>query len=139
MSTAADFRQLTPLVLAAALSRAGTIICEPVDRFYIEAPAESLHRVLAVLAKCGAVARDSAIVGGVARLEGTVASALIQGIQQQLPGLTGGLGTMETSFDHHAPATGPARRRQRSGADPFNASEYLLSLRRGGEGMSRNG
>lgn len=129
-STAADFRQLTPLVLATALTAAQTVICEPIDRFYVEAPATALNGLLTLLAKAGASTRDSTIANGVARLEGTVASAIIPDIQQQLPGLTSGAGMMEASFDHYAPATGPQRLRPRSGADPFNRSEYLLRMRR---------
>ena len=129
-STAADFRQLTPLVLATALTAAQTVLCEPIDRFYLEAPATALNGLLTLLARSGASMRDSAIANGVARLEGTMASALVQSIQQQLPGLTSGTGTMESSFDHYAPVAGPERLRPRSGADPFNRSEYLLRMRR---------
>ncbi|WP_432431556.1 GTP-binding protein [Rhizobium leguminosarum] len=50
-STAADFRQLTPWVLADALSAAQTVLCEPIDRFHLEAPAESLSGLLTLLAK----------------------------------------------------------------------------------------
>jgi len=129
-STAADFRQLTPLVLATALSAAQTIICEPIDRFTLEAPATALNGLLTLLAKAGASMKDTVIAYGVARLEGTMASAIIPGIQQQLPGLTSGAGIMESSFDHYAPAVGPQRFRPRLGADPFNRSEYLLRMRR---------
>ncbi|MBX4930475.1 elongation factor G [Rhizobium bangladeshense] len=128
-STAADFRQLTPWVLATALTAAQTILCEPVDRFYIETPAERLSAVLTLLAKSAATTSDSVIADGVARLEGTMASAVVRNVQQQLPGLTSGAGTMETAFDHHAPATSSPRFRRRSGPDPFNAVEYLLRLR----------
>ncbi|NNH56233.1 TetM/TetW/TetO/TetS family tetracycline resistance ribosomal protection protein [Rhizobium laguerreae] len=128
-STAADFRQLTPWVLADALSAAQTVLCEPIDRFHLEAPAESLSGVLTLLAKSAAAMMDSAIADGVARLEGTVASQVIQSVQQQLPGLTSGAGIMETSFDHYAPVTGQPRLRVRSGPDPFNGAEYLLRLR----------
>jgi len=129
-STAADFRRLTPLVLATALSAAQTVICEPFDRIDLEAPAETLNGLLALLAKSGVSTTNSVIANGVVRLEGTVASAMIQGIQQQLPGLTSGMGTMEASFDHYAPMHGPQRSRPRSGADPFNQTEYLLRMRR---------
>lgn len=128
-STAADFRQLTPWVLADALSAAQTVLCEPIDRFHLEAPAESLSGVLTLLAKSAAAMMDSAIADGVARFEGTVASQVIQSVQQQLPGLTSGAGIMETSFDHYAPVTGQPRLRVRSGPDPFNGAEYLLRLR----------
>nr|WP_064249559.1 TetM/TetW/TetO/TetS family tetracycline resistance ribosomal protection protein [Rhizobium leguminosarum]OAP90469.1 GTP-binding protein [Rhizobium leguminosarum] len=127
-STAADFRQLTPWVLAMALSAAQTVICEPIDRFHLEAPAESLSGLLTLLAKSAATMTDSVIADGMARLEGTIASAMIQSVQQQLPGLTSGTGIMEASFDHYAPMAGPPRSRQRSGPDPFKPVEYLLRL-----------
>ncbi|MBB4441122.1 MULTISPECIES: elongation factor G [Rhizobium] len=127
-STAADFRQLTPWVLADALSAAQTVLCEPIDRFHLEAPAESLSGLLTLLAKSAATMTDSVIADGMARLEGTMASAMIQSVQQQLPGLTSGAGTMETSFDRYAPMAGPPRSRQRSGPDPFKPVEYLLRL-----------
>ncbi|MBY2913245.1 elongation factor G [Rhizobium leguminosarum] len=127
-STAADFRQLTPWVLADALSAAQTVLCEPIDRFHLEAPAESLSGLLTLLAKSAATMTGSVIADGMAWVEGTMASAMIQSVQQQLPGLTSGAGTMETSFDHHAPMAGPPRSRQRSGPDPFKPVEYLLRL-----------
>ncbi|QXC52590.1 TetM/TetW/TetO/TetS family tetracycline resistance ribosomal protection protein (plasmid) [Agrobacterium salinitolerans] len=129
-TTAADFRQLTPWVLADALSAARTIVCEPIDQFHLEAPAESLNRLLTALAKLGAVIRETAILEGMLQLEGYVASEMIQAIQQQLPGLTSGIGTMETSFHHYAPAADPQRSRRRSGISPFNSREYLLRLSR---------
>ncbi|MBY5917970.1 GTP-binding protein [Rhizobium leguminosarum bv. trifolii] len=135
-STAADFRQLTPWVLADALLAAQTVLCAPIDRFYLEAPVECLNGLLTLLAKSAATTMDSVIADGMARLEGTMASAMIQSVQQQLPGLTSGAGTMETCFDHYAPMAGPPRSRQRSGPDPFNGAEYLLSLHRHVEGMS---
>ncbi|ANK86413.1 MULTISPECIES: elongation factor G [unclassified Rhizobium] len=128
-STAADFRQLTPWVLATALSAAQTVFCEPVDRFHLEAPAESLSGVLTLLARSAAMTTDSVIADSVARLEGTMASQMVRSVQQQLPGLTSGAGTMETAFDHYAPMAGPPRLRRRSGPDPFNGVEYLLRLR----------
>jgi ribosomal protection tetracycline resistance protein len=41
-STGADFRNLTPLVLMSALRRAGTVVYEPIHRFHLEIPAESV-------------------------------------------------------------------------------------------------
>ncbi|EJT04901.1 TetM/TetW/TetO/TetS family tetracycline resistance ribosomal protection protein [Rhizobium sp. CCGE 510] len=127
-STAADFRQLTPWVLATALSAAQTVMCEPIDRFHLEAPVESLSNVLTLLAKSAATTTASVIVDGVARLEGTMASQMVQNVQQQLPRLTSGAGTMETGFDHYATMAGPPRVRRRSWPDPFNPVEYLLRL-----------
>ena len=52
-TSAADFRQLTPLVLAAAISNAKTVVCEPMDRFRIDAPASTLSNLVASLTKLG--------------------------------------------------------------------------------------
>jgi len=45
-STAGDFRHLTPLVLMAALTQAGTTVLEPVHRFSLEIPDHALSPVL---------------------------------------------------------------------------------------------
>lgn len=132
-TTAADFRQLTPWVLAMALTEAQTYVCEPIDHFHVEAPAAAMTRLTTVLAKAAAVTSNAVISGGMARLEGTIASAMVQGVQQQVPGLTGGMGAMETSFSHYARADSPPPPRRRSGADPFHERDYLLSLRRNAE------
>lgn len=129
-TTAADFRQLTPWVLASALSAAQTVVCEPIDQFHLEAPAESLNRLLTLFAKTGGVIKETAIINEMVQLEGHVASEMTQAVQQQLPGLTSGIGTMETSFHHYAPATDPRRSRGRSGINPFNGREYLIRLSR---------
>ena len=55
MSTARDFRVLTPLVLMSALSEAGTIVCEPLHRFHLEFPVNSFGRILTILAQLRAV------------------------------------------------------------------------------------
>ncbi len=132
-STTADFRQLTPWVLAAALTEAQTFVCEPIDHFNLEAPAASMTRLVTLLAKAGAITRNSVISGGMARLEGTITSRSVQGVQQQVPGLTGGMGAMETSFSHYTRADNPPPPRRRSGADPFNERDYLLRLHRNAE------
>ncbi|AAK87139.1 GTP-binding protein [Agrobacterium tumefaciens] len=132
-STAADFRKLTPWVLGTALKQAQPFVCEPFDHFHIEAPAAAITRLISLLAKAGAATKNSVISGGVATLEGTIASAAVQGVQQQVPGLTSGLGGMETSFSHYAQAESPPSPRRRSGPDPFNECDYLLRMRRNAE------
>ncbi|MFK0161985.1 GTP-binding protein [Rhizobium sp. NPDC090279] len=128
-STAVDFRKLTPLVLASALSSAGTIICEPIEYFHIEIPATALAGVHGLLAKSGASTKKSLIDDGVARLEGTVASSMIQTIQRPLPGLSGGAGVLDHAFDHYAPLTGPQPLRERTGVNPFDRADYLRRMR----------
>ncbi len=128
-STAADFRNLSPLVLASALSSAKTVVCEPVDRFLLDVPATSLNAIHTQLAKSGAMISSSKIAHGAARLEGSITSGKIPAIQRQLPGLTGGTGVLEHSFERYAPISGAQPARLRLGTNPFDRAEYLRQIR----------
>ena len=48
-----EWRDLTALVLAQALERAGTVVCEPVHRFELGFPADTLSTVYSALARLG--------------------------------------------------------------------------------------
>ncbi|MEU8689426.1 translation factor GTPase family protein [Streptomyces sp. NPDC048665] len=137
-STGYDFRGLTPLVLAEALRRAGTVVHEPVHRFRLDAPADTLGALLPVLARLGAVPESTAAAGAAAVLEGTVPAARVHELQQRLPGLTRGEGELETAFDHYAPiARGAVPERPRTDHNPLNRKEYLLNvMRRTGDGTA---
>ena len=125
-SSAADFRNLTPLVVMAALRRARTAVLEPVHAFRIEAPAGTLRLVLPALARLGAAPRGHSLAGRECVIEGTIAAAAVRDLQLQLPSLTAGEGILETGFDRYEPVTGVIPARRRSGPDPLNRHEYLL-------------
>ncbi|MGW3210121.1 GTP-binding protein [Streptomyces sp. NPDC001135] len=136
-STGYDFRGLTPLVLTEALRRAGTLVHEPLHRFRLEAPADTLGALLPVLARLGAVPETTAVPestaapGAAVVLEGTVPAARVHGLEQRLPGLTRGEGELETAFDHYAPVTrGTVPERPRTDQNPLNRKEYLLNVTR---------
>jgi len=106
-TTAADFRKLTPMVLAKALARAGTIVCEPMTRARIEAPAARAGAVLAALARLGAdEVQLPASRGDLSVIATTLPSARVRNLQQQLPGLTGGEGVIETGYGGYRPLPG---------------------------------
>ncbi|MFI2759184.1 GTP-binding protein [Streptomyces echinatus] len=134
-STGHDFRGLTPLVLVEALRQAGTLVHEPMHRFRLEAPADTLGALLPVLARLGAVPESTGTLAAACVLEGTVPAARVHGLEQRLPGLTRGEGELETAFDHYAPVTGgTVPRRPRTDHNPLNRKEYLLNVtRRTGE------
>lgn len=125
-STAGDFRNLTPLVLMAALEEAGTTVYEPMHRFRLEAPADALGPLLPVLARLGAVPDTPSVDGALCVLEGEVPAARVHELQQQLPGLTRGEGVLESAFDSHRPVTGTPPQRSRTDHDPRHRKEYLL-------------
>jgi ribosomal protection tetracycline resistance protein len=127
-STAGDFRNLTPLVLMSALKQAGTRVYEPVHRFHLEIPADTLGLVFPVLALLHAAARAPATQDSLCLLEGDIPAARLHELQRQLPALTRGEGVLEWAFDHYRPVRGPAPARARSDHNPLSREEYLLHV-----------
>ncbi|MPZ27869.1 MAG: GTP-binding protein [Micromonosporaceae bacterium] len=132
LSKAADFRKLTPLVLMAALQRAGTVVCEPIARVSLEVPAGRLGTVLAVLARLGAARQRQSLQGQLATIETVLPAARMRDLQRQLPGLTGGEGVLESRFDGYQPVRGDPPTRRRTTTNPLDRSEYLMHLTRQG-------
>jgi ribosomal protection tetracycline resistance protein len=129
-STGADFRGLTPLVLMAALRRAGTQVQEPIARFRLEVPADTIGPVSPVLAAHGAVPLTSTIRGDAYLLEGDVPVARLHELERALPSPTRGEGVLESTFDSYRPVPGAPPRRPRTDADPLDRKEYLLHVNR---------
>jgi ribosomal protection tetracycline resistance protein len=129
-STGADFRGVTPLVLMSALRQAGTGVYEPVQRFRLEVPADLLGRVLPALARLRAVPEVPEVRGSVCVIEGDIRTARMRALEQQLPGLTQGEGTLECSFGHYQQVSGELPARPRSDHNPLNRQEYLRHVTR---------
>jgi ribosomal protection tetracycline resistance protein len=129
-STGEDFRGLTPLVVMSALRRAGTVVCEPVHRFRLDLPADTLGAVLPLLGRLGAVPRTPVARGSWYLLEGELPAARVHQLQQQLPAPTRGEGVLESAFDHYRPVRGPVPARPRTDHNPLDRKAYLLHLRR---------
>jgi ribosomal protection tetracycline resistance protein len=127
-----DFRKLIPLVVMAALKRAGTVVCEPVHHFRLETPADTLNVLLPVLARLHAVASVSATNDSWCTVEGDIPVARVHELRQQIPPLTRGEGVMESAFDHYEPVHGPAPTRPRTDDNPLNRDEYLHRVTRRG-------
>ncbi|HEY8283468.1 MAG TPA: GTP-binding protein, partial [Chloroflexota bacterium] len=123
-SMARDFRLLTPLVLMSALREAGTEVCEPLLRFHLEIPAESLGPIMPILARFRAIPRTPEMHGASCTLEGEIPAARVHTLQQQLPMLTRGEGVLEYAFDHYEPVRGTIPTRPRSDHNPLNRNEF---------------
>ena len=111
-TTAAHFRKLTPLVLRAALERAGTVVCKPMIRVSLEIPADAVGAVLVATARLGGLGASTSRRGDLATLQTLLPAARTQELQRQPPGLTSGEGGAETSFGGYRPVTGPPPSRQ---------------------------
>ena len=112
LSTAADFRKLTPLVLIQALERAGTVVCEPIVRASVEIPTRAIGAVMAALARLDATVETPSLHGTLSMIETVLPVVRAQDLQRQLPGLTGGEGVLDSSFAGYEPVSGdqPTRR-----------------------------
>jgi len=129
-STGEDYRKLTPLVLTSALRQAGTVVCEPIHRFRLDAPAESLGPLLALLARLRAVPLAQVTHGAALRMEGDIPAARVHQLRAELPALTRGEGVLECAFDRYEPVTGVVPARPRTDHNPLNREEYLQRVTR---------
>ncbi|WP_369374364.1 hypothetical protein AB1046_08725 [Promicromonospora sp. Populi] len=113
-STGADFRGLAPRVLAAAVKRAGTVVCEPVHRFVIEVPDDVVGPVASLVGRLGGVLLESRAAGagvagaGIVVLRGEIPAGVVVALQRDLPGLTRGEGMCRTEHDRFEPVREPA-------------------------------
>src|SRR5438477_3907748 len=125
LSTAADFRNLTPLVLMQALERARPVVCEPIVRVRLEIPADAIGAVMAALARLGAAVERPSLQGTLSTIEAVLPGSRADDLQRQLPELTGGEGVLDSSFAGYQPVSGPGADPVADGRRPLNRSEYL--------------
>ncbi|WP_219467696.1 elongation factor G [Nonomuraea rhizosphaerae] len=92
VSTAADFRGRTPLVLMQALRQAGTRVYEPCHRFELEVPPEALSAATARLSALGAEVADVERRGEAWLVGGDIPAAVVHEFELSLPGLSHGEG-----------------------------------------------
>ncbi|KOX03216.1 GTP-binding protein [Micromonospora sp. NRRL B-16802] len=130
-TVAADFRNLAPVVVAAALRQAGTRVCQPIERFDVNLPQSAVEKVLALLGRLGAVVHETAVTGGYLEVSGTLPSARVPGVVAALPDLTGGEAVLTTTFDHYAPVTGEEPPTlPRRGPDPDDREAWFRAVPR---------
>ncbi|ARZ67126.1 hypothetical protein SMD11_1465 [Streptomyces albireticuli] len=131
VSTAADFRQLTPLVLMRALAAAGTRVYEPCHGYELEAPVDCLSAVTGALAAAGAVVGETTAGQEECVLRGVIPARGLAGFEARLPGLARGEGVWWTTpAPDRAVRAGRAPARARTDGNPLNRAEYLRSVGR---------
>ncbi|MFI6074897.1 GTP-binding protein [Actinoplanes sp. NPDC051343] len=130
LTTPADYRKLLPLVLMAALKDAGTTVCEPIQRFDLDGPADTLGPVLGLLGKLGAVPEKQEADLDAYVISGLVPAARLKDLEPALPGLTRGEGVVESTFAGYRQVAGPPPTRARWDDNPLDRAEYLLRVER---------
>ena len=128
LSTAADFRKLTPLVLMQALERAGTVVCEPTVRVSLEVPTTTIGAVMPALARLGAAVEPPSPHGKLSTIAAALPAARADDLQRELPRLTGGEGVLDSSFGGYQPVFGDQPTRRRTIPNPLNLGEYMMHL-----------
>ncbi|MFI9642698.1 GTP-binding protein [Micromonospora sp. NPDC051925] len=132
VTSAGDFRKLTPLVLMTALREAGTTVHEPVNQFDLEVPDDTVRAVMSRLAAARAIVDQCEARGPVSRLHGTIPASSVHDIERQLPGLSHGEGVFVSTLSGYRRTTGSPPTRRRTDGNPLHRKEYLTHvLKRG--------
>jgi ribosomal protection tetracycline resistance protein len=128
LSTAADFRKLTPIVVMRALEQAGTVVCEPIVRASLEIPTDTIGAVMPALGRLDATVETPSLQANLCTIEAVLSAARAHQFQRQLPGLTRGEGVLESSFEGYEPVSGDQATRRRTTANPLNLREYVMHV-----------
>lgn len=131
-TTTSDFRHVTQLVLATALGRAGTWVCEPLADLSLEMPAPTAQVVLGALGRLGGRVRGQVTAGGLTRAQAVMPVARVRSLQHQLPGLSMGEGILESRPGGYQPIGDDPPRRLRSRPSPLDRDAWLASLTKRG-------
>jgi ribosomal protection tetracycline resistance protein len=129
-SSSSDFRYLTPIVVMEALRAAGSVVCEPLVAVTLEVPADSVHRVLTVLARMGASAEEVTAEGEISFVRATLVSGEAVDLQRSLPAITSGEGLMDSVYGGYQPCKGTTPWRRRTRVSPLDLQGYLAQLGR---------
>jgi len=129
-STAGDFRNLTPLVLMSALQQAGTAVHEPLHRFELEVPGDTLGATLSALAPLRAVPLETQVRGPAYLVSGEIPAARVHELHRGLVAMTRGEGVLVSAFERYEQVRGPVPSRPRTDHDPRNRRDYLLRVAR---------
>jgi ribosomal protection tetracycline resistance protein len=132
VTSPADYRRLTQLVLMTALDRAGTWVCEPMAELSLEMPAATAPGVLAILGRLGGRVTGQFTANGLTRASAVLQVARVRNLQQHLPGVSMGEGILESRPHGYQPIGENRPTRPRSRPSPLDRDEWLASLAKRG-------
>lgn len=124
-SIGADFRLLAPILVHTALALAGTVVCEPIERFSLQVPTWAVSPVTAAVANAEGIIGSTNPGHDEIELVGHIPTRTLRGLVQQLPDLAHGEAVLVTELDHFAAVTGRPPVRRRVGPDPLDRETWF--------------
>ncbi|MTI95504.1 MAG: TetM/TetW/TetO/TetS family tetracycline resistance ribosomal protection protein [Firmicutes bacterium] len=128
LSTAKDFRSLTPLVLMEALQKAGTCVYEPVNSVQLLVPEISLSKVVSRLAALEGTLLGTHYQNNAVHIDGTIPVRTSEALKAEFHSLTRGQGMISIKPGGYVVVQGDFPENQRRQINPLNRGEYMLQL-----------
>ncbi|OSX97613.1 elongation factor G [Bacillus nitratireducens] len=128
VTTASDFRNLTPLVLMNSLKQAETCVYEPLNEFELTVPAHAISTAMYKLAAIPATFAEPTLHNDSYHLTGSLPVAKIEDFKPMLHSFTEGEGIFITKPTGFTKLTAPFPTRKRVDFNPLNRKDYLLHV-----------
>ncbi len=128
VTTASDFRNLTPLVLMDALKQAETYVYEPVNEFELTVPEHAISTAMYKLAAIPATFAEPIFNNDSYQLTGSLPVAKTENFKRMLHSFTEGEGIFTTKPAGFTKLTAPFPIRKRVDYNPLNRKDYLLHV-----------
>ncbi|MGM7429285.1 translation factor GTPase family protein [Bacillus pacificus] len=130
VTTASDFRNLTPLVLMDALKKAETYVYEPVNAFELTVPEQAISTAMYKLAAVPATFAEPIFNNDSYQLTGSLPVAKTENFKRMLHSFTEGEGIFSTKPAGFTKLRPPFPTRKRVDYNPLNRKDYLLHVLR---------
>ncbi|MBE7129032.1 tetracycline resistance ribosomal protection protein [Bacillus mycoides] len=128
VTTASDFRNLTPLVLMDALKQAKTCVFEPINEFELTVPEHAISTAMYKLAAIPATFAEPTLHNDSYHLTGSLPVAKTEDFKRMLHSFTEGKGIFITKPTGFTKLTAPFPTRKRVDYNPLNRKDYLLRV-----------
>ncbi|HDX9610264.1 TPA: TetM/TetW/TetO/TetS family tetracycline resistance ribosomal protection protein [Bacillus toyonensis] len=128
VTTASDFRNLTPLVLMDALQQAETCVFEPLNEFELTVPEQAISTAMYKLAAIPATFAEPILHNDSYQLTGSLPVAKTENFKRMLHSFTEGEGIFTTKPAGFTKLTAPFPTRKRVDFNPLNRKDYLLHV-----------
>ncbi|MCW9132117.1 TetM/TetW/TetO/TetS family tetracycline resistance ribosomal protection protein [Bacillus paramycoides] len=128
VTTASDFRNLTPLVLMDALKQAETCVYEPVNEFELTVPEHAISTAMYKLAAIPATFTEPILYNDSYHLTGSLPVAKTENFKRMLHSFTEGEGIFTTKPAGYTKLNALFPTRKRVDFNPLNRKDYLLHV-----------